>query len=68
MSDHRVLKLVETLHNHPSLSVVHKLVGLEEFTFVKCGQVLDADLASLHRERIGGMMVMLNMMTILMMW
>ena len=51
MSDCRVLELVETLHNHPSLSVVHKPVGLEEFTLVKCGQVLDADLASLHRER-----------------
>lgn len=57
MSDSKELELVETLHNHPSLSVVHKLVGPEEFTLVECGQVLDADLTSLHRERIGGMMV-----------
>lgn len=45
--------MVKTLHNYSSLSVVHELVGLEEFTLVECGKVLDADLASLY-EKIGG--------------
>ena len=45
--------MVERLNNHSSLSVIHELVGFEYLTLVECGQVLDADLTSLYRERIG---------------